>query len=64
MVETKEIFYESDGGKVRAFMAGSTSSKLGVIVVHEIWGLNDNIKDISMRLANEGYLAFAPPTLY
>ncbi len=60
MVETKEIFYESEGEKVRAFMAGSTNSKLGVIVVHEIWGLNDNIKDISVRLANEGYLALAP----
>jgi carboxymethylenebutenolidase len=31
----------------------------GVIVIHEIWGLVDHIKDVSKRLANEGYVALA-----
>lgn len=31
----------------------------GVIVIHEWWGLNDNIKAITRRLAAEGYVALA-----
>ncbi len=31
----------------------------GVLVIHEIFGLNDNIKDIAERFANEGYVALA-----
>jgi carboxymethylenebutenolidase len=31
----------------------------GVIVIHEIWGLVDHIKDVTMRLAREGYVALA-----
>ncbi len=30
-----------------------------VIVIHEIWGLVDHIKDVSSRLATEGYVALA-----
>src|SRR5215472_4868693 len=29
----------------------------GVVVIHEIYGLNENIKDIARRFANEGYVA-------
>ena len=31
----------------------------GVVVIHEAFGLNENIKDITRRLANEGYVALA-----
>lgn len=31
----------------------------GVVVIHEIYGLNDNIKDIAERFATEGYVALA-----
>ena len=31
----------------------------GVIVIHEIYGLNENIKDIARRFAREGYAALA-----
>src|SRR5579864_2141004 len=30
-----------------------------VVVIHEAYGLNDNIRDISRRFAGEGYIAFA-----
>jgi len=30
-----------------------------VIVIHEIWGLVDHIKDVSKRLAQEGYVTLA-----
>jgi carboxymethylenebutenolidase len=31
----------------------------GLVVVHEAFGLNDNIRDVCRRLAEEGYAAFA-----
>jgi carboxymethylenebutenolidase len=31
----------------------------GVVVIHEIYGLNENIRDIARRFANEGYAALA-----
>jgi carboxymethylenebutenolidase len=31
----------------------------GVVMVHEWWGLNDNIKEMARLLANEGYTVFA-----
>jgi carboxymethylenebutenolidase len=31
----------------------------GVVVIHEIFGLNDNIRDIAGRFADQGYVALA-----
>lgn len=31
----------------------------GIVIIHEIYGLNDNIRDIARRFANEGYVALA-----
>jgi carboxymethylenebutenolidase len=31
----------------------------GVVIIHEAFGLNENIKDIARRFANEGYVALA-----
>src|SRR5881227_3322765 len=31
-----------------------------VLVIHEIFGLNDHIKSIADRISNEGYVALAP----
>lgn len=31
-----------------------------VLVIHEVFGLNDHIKSIADRIANEGYVALAP----
>jgi carboxymethylenebutenolidase len=31
----------------------------GVVIVHEVLGLNENIRDITRRFADEGYAAFA-----
>ncbi|BDC18279.1 dienelactone hydrolase family protein [Acidianus sp. HS-5] len=53
----QEQFLEVEG--LKSFLI-TNNQDLGVIVVHEIWGLNDNIIDISRRIANEGYSVFAP----
>lgn len=41
-------------------MPGDAAEPLpGVIVIHEWWGLNDNIKGLTRKLASEGYVALA-----
>jgi carboxymethylenebutenolidase len=37
-----------------------TAPKPAVIVIQEWWGLNEHIRDITRRLANEGFIALAP----
>jgi len=32
----------------------------GLLVIQEFWGLNDHIKDVTRRLASEGFVALAP----
>jgi carboxymethylenebutenolidase len=43
----------------RAMPAGKTGLPV-VLVVHEIWGVHEYLKDVSRRLAKLGYLAVAP----
>ena len=38
----------------------STPPAAGVLVLHEVWGLNDDIRRIADRFASIGYLAAAP----
>ena len=47
--------------KTEAFFAAPKASGKypGVILIHEIWGLVDHIKDVSTRLAQRGYVALA-----
>jgi carboxymethylenebutenolidase len=37
--------------------------KGGIIVIHEVWALNDHTKSVADRFAAEGYLALAPDLL-
>ena len=47
--------------KTKGFLAKpkETVRYPGVIVIHEIWGLVDHIKDVTRRFAREGYTALA-----
>jgi len=42
-----------------AMPADVTGPLPGIIVIHEWWGLNDNIRKMTRRLAGEGYMALA-----
>jgi carboxymethylenebutenolidase len=42
------------------FAAPPTGHGPGVLVLHAWWGLNDTIKGVCDRLAQEGFVAFAP----
>ena len=37
-----------------------SSPKAGILLLHAWWGLNDFFKELSDKLANEGYLVIAP----
>lgn len=62
-VEGESVTYASlDGTSVTGYLARPTNSEgnlPGLIVIHEWWGLNDNIKMMTRRLAGEGYVALA-----
>jgi carboxymethylenebutenolidase len=51
-----------DGNTLRGALAlpGTSGVHSGVVVLHEAWGLNDDIRRICRRLAGEGYVAMAP----
>jgi carboxymethylenebutenolidase len=51
------------GGEMPAALAlpqDVSTPRPGVIVIHEIFGLNDDIRRIAQRFADEGYVALAP----
>lgn len=53
-----------DGQEFEAYVAEPTGAIKGsIIVIHEVWALNDHTKDIADRYAAEGYIALAPNLL-
>ncbi|MDX6380567.1 MAG: carboxymethylenebutenolidase [Rubrobacteraceae bacterium] len=62
-VEESWISFEGKDREIEGYLAlpgGGESGLPGVIVIHEIWGLDEHIKDVARRLAAEGYVALAP----
>ncbi len=56
--------FEFGGQKFNAYLVEPKSkAKGGIIVIHEIWGLQDHIKAVANRFAAEGYIALAPDLL-
>ena len=65
-VSAEEVTYAQAGGKpVHGYLArpreakGSLPALPALVVIHEWWGLNDNIRSMTRRLAGEGYQALA-----
>jgi carboxymethylenebutenolidase len=62
-VEEMEVEYATLGmDPVRGFLARPAEGAAGapgIIVIHEWWGLNDNIRSMARQLAGEGYVALA-----
>ncbi len=57
-VETKMVSYFD---KSQGFLAkpSSTGEFPAIIMIHEWWGLNDNIKEMAKKLASHGYIVLA-----
>jgi carboxymethylenebutenolidase len=62
---TEMATYDVDGTAMSGYLARlkGGGKRPAVIVVHENRGLNPHIKDVTRRMALEGYLAFAPDAL-
>jgi carboxymethylenebutenolidase len=63
IMQTRDITFPAvDGHPMRAAIAGpgDGGSHPGMIVIHEIFGLNDDIRGITARIAGLGYVAMAP----
>jgi len=61
-IVTQEGAYAGlDGKDIVGYVAHPKAEvpKAGLIVIHEWWGLNDNVKAMARRLAGAGYLALA-----
>ena len=58
---TRDVHFLSRGSSFRAYLAlpEGDGPQPGVVVIHEAFGLNDNIRDIAGRFAGEGYVALA-----
>jgi len=62
---TEFVNYPAATGNMRAFMARPQKGKKfpAVIVIHENRGLVPHIRDVTRRMADEGFLALAPDAL-
>ncbi|EJN04075.1 dienelactone hydrolase family protein [Phyllobacterium sp. YR531] len=63
---TKDLVFSGPSGDIKGYLAApaETAGKLpAVIVIHENRGLNDHIRDVTRRLALEGFVALAPDLL-
>lgn len=56
------VQYPSNDITVRAYLVGPQGNgpRAAIIVIQEWWGLNDHVKDVARRYANEGYVVLAP----
>ena len=60
---TQSVSIPTGDGRLSAYLAapeGSEASYSGVLVLHELFGLNDDIRRIARRFADNGYVALAP----
>jgi carboxymethylenebutenolidase len=56
-----EVEFEANGGTAAGYLAVPESGKgPGVIVLQEWWGVDDSVKRVVDRFAEEGFVALAP----
>jgi carboxymethylenebutenolidase len=58
---TRAVAFPTPSARLNGYLAlpDSEGPHPGVVVIHEAYGLNDNIRDIAGRFATEGYVALA-----
>jgi carboxymethylenebutenolidase len=61
VVETRSVTFPSGNLQIENYLAlpEGNGPFPGVVIIHEIFGLTENIKDIARRFASEGYAALA-----
>src|SRR5437867_1729099 len=60
-MKTESLNVSTSRGATTAYVARpETTSAAAVILIQEWWGINEHIRDIAGRYANEGYVCVAP----
>ena len=60
-MKTETVNLKTSRGATTAHVSRpENEATAAVILIHEWWGINDHIRDIAGRYANEGYLCIAP----
>src|SRR5947209_6420534 len=60
-MRTDSLSFETANGPATAYVAmPAADATRAVLVIQEYWGLNDHIRDICGRYADEGFIAMAP----
>lgn len=61
-MKTETLNFVTANGASTAYVAkpDNTDNAKAVILIQEWWGLNDHVKDIANRYADEGFIAIAP----
>src|SRR5215217_2381506 len=60
-MQTETLGFDTANGPTTAFVAAPDGGgERAVLVIQEWWGLNDHIKDIAGRYADDGFVAIAP----
>jgi carboxymethylenebutenolidase len=58
---TEMLEVQTGSGVSRAFVAmPDNANSKAVLIIHEWWGLNDHVRDIAGRYADEGFIGIAP----
>lgn len=60
-VTPQTITFASGQTPLQGYLAQPTDPmpSPAIVIIHELWGLNDNMRDIARRFAAEGYVALA-----
>ncbi len=61
-VSAKDVQFDGPASEMFGYLAQPSAPGRypGIIVLHEIFGINDHIRDVARRLAKVGYVAIAP----
>jgi len=62
-LHTEWLEYPGDGAVLRAYLArpaGASAPVPGLLLIQEMWGVDDHIEDLARRYAEAGYAALAP----
>lgn len=64
-LNTESITYPGESGEIKGFLAWPKTGKKfpAVLIIHENRGLQPHIKDVTRRMAKEGFLSLAPDAL-
>jgi carboxymethylenebutenolidase len=65
-VKTEWVTTNTPDGEMRVYVARPEGSEAlpGVIVIQEIFGVNDHIQDVTRRYAEQGFVAAAPEVFH